>query len=147
MTIKRIHRKTKQTAEEEIRVGALREKYQRAKPGPDQVADSGKYDGSMQAAAFWEVRRVMAALKVERERQALSLALLAERSGIDEGAISRLETGRQVNPSMDTLSRIAAGLGMRVGLLLELQGQRNGKTSGGRRQARATGRASRGAAK
>ena len=48
----------------------------------------------------------MAELKAERERQGLTLAQLAERSGIDKGAISKLETGRQVNPPVDTLESI-----------------------------------------
>jgi transcriptional regulator with XRE-family HTH domain len=119
MTVKREQRKVERTPQEQARLDAVREKYQREKPGPDQVAASGEYEGPVQAAAYWEVRRVMAELKAERERQGLTLAQLAERSGVDKGAISKLETGRQANPTVDTLSRIAAGLGIRVGLLLQ----------------------------
>jgi transcriptional regulator with XRE-family HTH domain len=123
MTVKREQRKVERAPEEQARIDAIREKYQREKPGPAQVAASGEYEGPVQAGAYWEVRRVMADLKAERERQGLTLAQLAERSGIDKGAISKLETGRQVNPTVDTLSRIAAGLGVRVGLLLKPEGE------------------------
>jgi ribosome-binding protein aMBF1 (putative translation factor) len=122
MTVKRERRKVERTPEEQARIEAIREKYRREKPGPDQVVASGEYEGPVQAAAYWEVRRVMAELKAEREGQGLTLAQLAERSGIDKGAISKLETGRQVNPTVDTLSRIAAGLGVRVGLTLQPEG-------------------------
>src|SRR5438477_2243033 len=112
MSVKREQQKGERTTEEQARFDAIREKYQRDKPGPDQVAASGEYEGPVQAGAYWEVRRVMAELKAERERQGLTLAQLAERSGLDKGAISKLETGRQANPTIDTLSRIATGLGL-----------------------------------
>jgi DNA-binding XRE family transcriptional regulator len=123
MSVKRQQRKVEWTPEEQARIDAIREKYQREKPGPDQLAASGEYEGPVQAGAYWEVRRVMAELKAERERQGLTLAQLAERSGLDKGAISKLETGRQVNPTVDTLSRIAAGLGVRIGLTLQPEGE------------------------
>src|SRR5690242_3549673 len=122
MTIKRQQRKAERTPKEQARIDAIRKKYQGEKPGPQQLAAFGEYEGPVQAGAYWEVRRVMAALKAERERQGLTLAQLAKRSGLDKGAISKLETGRQVNPTIDTLSRIAAGLGFRVGLTLQPEG-------------------------
>jgi len=122
MTIKREQRKIERTPEDQARIDAIREKYQRDKPGPDQLIASGEYEGPVQAAAYWEVRRLVAELKAVRERQGLTLAELAERAGVDKGAISKLETGRQVNPTVDTLSRIAAGLGMRLGLALQPEG-------------------------
>jgi DNA-binding Xre family transcriptional regulator len=139
MTVKREQRKVKRTAAEQARIDAIREKYQREKPGPDQVATPGDYEGPVQAAAYWEVRRVMAQFKAECEHQGLTLAQLSERSGIDKGAISKLETGRQVNPTLDTLSRIAAGLGIRLELALHLAEGNGQGASSPRRPARATG--------
>jgi ribosome-binding protein aMBF1 (putative translation factor) len=139
MTVKREQRKIERTPEDQARIDAIREKYQREKPGPDQVPASGEYEGPVQAGAYWEVRRVMAELKAERERQGLTLAQLAERSGIDKGAISKLETGRQANPTVDTLSRLAAGLGIRVGLTLRAGGETAKRARGPRRPSRETG--------
>jgi ribosome-binding protein aMBF1 (putative translation factor) len=126
MSVKREQRKVKRTLEEQARIDAIRAKYQREKPGPEQLTASGEYEGPVQAGAYWEVRRVMAALRAERERQGLTLAQLAKRSGLDKGAISKLETGRQINPTVDTLSRIAAGLGVRVALTLQPEGKAEG---------------------
>jgi transcriptional regulator with XRE-family HTH domain len=50
-------------------------------------------------------------LRQERERQGLTLAQLSERCGIDQAALSRLENGRNENPTVDTLYRVAAALG------------------------------------
>jgi transcriptional regulator with XRE-family HTH domain len=52
-------------------------------------------------------------LRELREAAGLSLADVAERTGMDKGFVSRLETG-QGNPTVDTLARYAAALGKRV---------------------------------
>jgi transcriptional regulator with XRE-family HTH domain len=57
------------------------------------------------------MHEVMASLKTERERQGLTLAKVAKRTGIDQAALSKLETGRNGNPTLDTLYRIAQALG------------------------------------
>jgi transcriptional regulator with XRE-family HTH domain len=48
-----------------------------------------------------------------RKTAGLSLADVAERTGMDRGFVSRLETG-QGNPTVETLARYAAALGKRV---------------------------------
>jgi ribosome-binding protein aMBF1 (putative translation factor) len=122
MSVKREQQKVERTPKELARLDAIREKYQREKHGPDQLAASGAYEGPVQAAAYWEVRRAMAALRAERERQGLTLAQLAKRAGLDKGAISKLESGWQANPTVDALSRIAAALGIKFGLVLRSEG-------------------------
>jgi DNA-binding XRE family transcriptional regulator len=52
-------------------------------------------------------------LKGQREKAGLSLAIIAERSGIDQGALSRLENGRG-NPTIQTLMRYAKAIGGRI---------------------------------
>jgi hypothetical protein len=56
-------------------------------------------------------RRFILSLRRERERLGLPLADVAERAGIDKGALSRLETGQQLNPTVNTLARYAHALG------------------------------------
>jgi transcriptional regulator with XRE-family HTH domain len=45
----------------------------------------------------------MASLKKERERQGLTLKDVSERAEIDQAALSRLESGTNGNPTLDTL--------------------------------------------
>jgi DNA-binding XRE family transcriptional regulator len=59
-------------------------------------------------------RDLIVALRAERERQALSLAELAERTGFDRAAIHKLEIGANANPTLTTLARYAAALGARI---------------------------------
>ena len=64
------------------------------------------------------LRRVLAALRAERERQGLSLADLNERTGIDRAALSRLENNEEGNPTISTLERYAAAVGKQMIVLL-----------------------------
>ena len=60
-----------------------------------------------------ELRRESARMLARaRREQGISQAQLAERCGTDQAVISRIERG-VVSPSLDTLWRVAAGLGMR----------------------------------
>ena len=66
--------------------------------------------------AWQETRQVVdlliAELKAERERQALSLADVEERTGIRRSVLSRLENDATSNPTMLTLQRYAVALGL-----------------------------------
>jgi len=55
--------------------------------------------------------RFMFSLRRERERLGLSLADVAKLAGIDKAALSRLENGLQVNPTVNTLARYVRALG------------------------------------
>ena len=58
-------------------------------------------------------------LKKNREASGLSLADVAERSGIDKAALSRLENGVHDNPTVETLMRYATAIGKRLTWKLE----------------------------
>jgi DNA-binding XRE family transcriptional regulator len=57
---------------------------------------------------------LIAALRAERERQGLSLADVAERSGMDRAAVHKLEIGLNKNPTVETLNRYAGALGKQI---------------------------------
>jgi DNA-binding phage protein len=61
-----------------------------------------------------ELAEAMRVLRRERESRGLSLAEVARRCGIDKGNLSRLETDPYPNPTLDTVSRIAHALGVRL---------------------------------
>jgi hypothetical protein len=50
-------------------------------------------------------------LRRERERQGFSLAEVAARARMDKTALRRLESGRQLNPTVNTLTRYVRALG------------------------------------
>jgi ribosome-binding protein aMBF1 (putative translation factor) len=64
-------------------------------------------------------RGVLEQLRAERERQGLSLADLRDRTGMSREAINRLENHTGPNPTMQTLVRLAAALGVRLDVRLK----------------------------
>jgi ribosome-binding protein aMBF1 (putative translation factor) len=61
----------------------------------------------------------LAALRVERERQGLSLADVAERTQMDKATLSKLETGKVLNPTYLTIRTYARALGKQVAWRIE----------------------------
>ncbi len=74
------------------------------------------------SAAF---SQLISRLRDERLARGLSLDQLAARSKIDKAALSRLEAGKQSNPTLATLMRYARALELRLTLSLE-QASRTG---------------------
>jgi len=112
--VNRIHRKIERTAEEQARLDAARARFQAEQPGIDDLVASGEYSGPVSLGLYQNLVLILSELKRIREKKGLSLADVAERSGIDRGAISRLENGHNANPTIDTLGRYAAAVGAQV---------------------------------
>src|SRR5262245_36674763 len=111
MNERHVHRKIRRTHEQVARPRSDRERYQRDRPSPDQLLAEGGHERFVPMGELLQLHEVTACLKRERERQGLTLAALAERTGIDQAALSRLESGRNANPTLETLNRVAAALG------------------------------------
>ncbi len=102
------------TAEERARHKAIRERFQRDRPSLDELLAGGDCIGPLRHGAYLNFLQAMHALKAERERRGLSLSDVSKRSGIDPAAISRLENGKQANPTIDTILRYADALGKQL---------------------------------
>jgi DNA-binding Xre family transcriptional regulator len=70
--------------------------------------------GAINQQSFVAILRLMAKFKAIRENQGLKLAEVAERMGIDAPALSRLETGKMLNPTLATLHKWAEALGQKL---------------------------------
>ena len=57
---------------------------------------------------------LLAHFKAVRESQGLTLAEVAQRMEIDPPALSRLETGKMLNPTLATLHKWAEALGRKL---------------------------------
>ncbi len=58
--------------------------------------------------------RLCEQLRATRQKKGLSLADVMKLTGMDRAAISKLETGRRPNPTLDTLVRYAEAIGKHV---------------------------------
>jgi DNA-binding phage protein len=110
------------TADRTAKDETIAEKYS-SRPGLRALSQSGQIDGQACERAeqvrasgppVRPFRELIAALRAERERQGLSLADLAERTGMDRAAIHKLEIGLNSNPTYTTLTRYASALGTRI---------------------------------
>jgi ribosome-binding protein aMBF1 (putative translation factor) len=66
---------------------------------------------SVSLRAYQILQDVLVALRKKRRQQGLSLDDVAKASGIDKGYLSRLENGKVINPTFETLYRYAAAIG------------------------------------
>ena len=105
--MKRITRGRRLTPEESATYKAVREQV--AEELPDLVARHQE-----RTAALDQVDELVLQLKAAREEKGLSLADLTERTGMDRSALSKLETGRRPNPTVETLVRYAEAVGKRL---------------------------------
>ena len=115
MKARRIFRASRKTAGQRVRERALREKIQKERPSLEDLIRTGDCDPDavMTMGMYFDVQRALQALKRERQRCDLSIGDVADRSGLDRAVVSRLENGKQDNPTIATLMRYAAAIGKR----------------------------------
>ena len=114
MANERIHRPSNLSDEERARQKAVRERFQRERPSLRELVESGDAPEPIPMGLYVELRLALNELKKTREAAGLSLADVAERSGIDKAALSRLENGVHDNPTVDTLMRYATAVGKKL---------------------------------
>ena len=111
----RVFRANQKTPEERMREKAIRDRIQETKPSLDALIESGDcdQDAVMTMGMYFDIQRAIQGLKQDRKRSGISIGEVAERSGLDRAVVSRLENGKQDNPTVSTLMRYAAAIGKR----------------------------------
>ena len=74
--------------------------------------------GAINRQSFAAILTLVARFKAVRESQGLTLAEVAARMEIDGPALSRLETGKVLNPTLATLHKWAEALGQKMDVAL-----------------------------
>jgi predicted transcriptional regulator len=120
MSTKRIHQKTQRTREQQKQLDEIRDRFQRERPGMEDLLASGDATEAVSQGEYLDLRVMLAKLKKHREGQGLSLTDVAGRCGMDRSAISRLENGVYVNPTVDTLYRYAQAVGADIGFSIRV---------------------------
>jgi DNA-binding XRE family transcriptional regulator len=99
--------KPKRTAEQRAEEEAVRRRHA-ANPVRRRPA------GAINRQSFAAILSLVARFKAVRESQGLTLAEVAGRMEIDPPALSRLETGKMLNPTLATLHKWAEALGQKL---------------------------------
>jgi DNA-binding phage protein len=118
MSIKRVKaqpRSREELADEQ----RVRELFQ-DRPSVESLIDRGEIDPDriMPGAAQESLVKGLMDLKGARQARGLSLSEISRRSGIDLASLSRLEAGKNPNPTFETLSRYAEAMGLRLDVSL-----------------------------
>lgn len=109
---KSIQRKTERSPEEQARLKALRERYQREKPSIADLKAQGAEFATMGEVIL--LRCLADELKQERERQGLSLDQLAERLELAPATLASIEAGKVAHLRLGILGQIASALGRNI---------------------------------
>jgi DNA-binding XRE family transcriptional regulator len=104
------------SVDQQAAIKAIQERSRTDRPGPDELIDRGELDELVPQTQYIELRALVVRLRELRQRRGLSLTDLSERTGLTRAAISRLENGWNLNPTLETLFRYTEALG--VGLRL-----------------------------
>lgn len=107
MTLRRTTRNRRLSPEEAAKYREIREQV--AEELPELMA---RHDE--RRAALNELASLIQQLKAAREARGLSLADMTRLTGMDRSALSKLETGQRLNPTIETLMRYAEAVGKRL---------------------------------
>jgi len=119
MTMNRKTGNARLTDDRIARDAAIREKYQAAKPTPQELEATGEFSEAVAQRQVFDMLELMAKLKALRTKRGLSLTDVAQRSGIDKAALSRLENGHMTNPTLGTIETYAHAVQARLRLEVE----------------------------
>jgi DNA-binding XRE family transcriptional regulator len=107
------------TAADRARHQAIRQLFREWQPSPEELIASGEGANFDLHGEYRQLRPLVEEIKRAREATGLTLAEVCRRCGIDQPALSRLENGHNKNPTLDTLWRYAAAVGLRLLLTTE----------------------------
>lgn len=83
-------------------------------PSQESLEAGGDHEGPIKGGTYFMVKLLIHELKKARQSAGLTLATISKRTGMDQATLSRLETGRQPNPTVDTLWRYAHAVGRQL---------------------------------
>jgi ribosome-binding protein aMBF1 (putative translation factor) len=118
MNGKRVQKKTEWTAEDRERRRKVRELI-KDKPTIEQLVTRGELSGStVPMGLYLEIQQLLHDLKQARAAAGLSLADLAERTGMDKAVLSKMENGQHGIPTLPSLARYAQAVGLHLAIAL-----------------------------
>jgi len=148
MRITNVYSKTRLTPDQKAKEAQVRKMFQDWKPGPEELLESGRWAGPIMVEGQEEFRKAIRRVRSYRAAQGLTLKDISTRCGIDVATLSKLENGKQTNPTLFTMllyvgavgKRLHFAIGERQKISLQISERRDaGTRSKGVRQGRAKG--------
>src|SRR5205823_14519367 len=114
MNGKRVQKKTAWTAEDRERRRKVRELF-KDKPTLEQLVARGELSGNtVPMGLYLAIQQLLHDLKKARESAGLSLADVAERTGMDKAVLSKLENGQHGIRTLPSLARYSQAVGLKL---------------------------------
>jgi DNA-binding XRE family transcriptional regulator len=111
-------RTNKRSKEQRERDREIRDKYKN-RPSLASLVAGGQHEPPVKQGEYRSLMQLVARMKARRKKLKLSLTDVANRSGIDRAAISKLENGLVGNPTIATLMRLVTSLEGRLKMDIE----------------------------
>jgi len=114
MNGKRVQKKTAWTAEDRERRRKVRELF-KDKPTLEELVARGELSGNtVPMGLYLAIQQLLHDLKKARASAGLSLADVAERTGMDKAVLSKMENGQHGIPTLPSLARYAQAVGLQL---------------------------------
>ena len=114
MKVTNVYSDKHRTSAQKAKENEVRQMFQDWKPGPEELLASGKWDGPLVVEGQEEFWTAIRQVRAFREAQGLTLKAVSERCGIDVATLSKLENGKQANPTLFTMLLYVGAVGKRL---------------------------------
>jgi transcriptional regulator with XRE-family HTH domain len=114
MKVSNVYGDSHRTPAQKAKEKEVRRMFQDWKPGPEELLDSGKWKGPIIVEGAQEFWKAIRHVRAYREARGLTLKDVSERCGIDVATLSKLENGKQENPTLFTMLLYVGAVGKRL---------------------------------
>jgi DNA-binding Xre family transcriptional regulator len=98
--------KKRASSRQDVKHEKMEQEFRRTRLSLAEIAKSD----SVSLEAYQLLQELLVMLRERRKKAGLSLDAVSEASGIDKAYLSRLENGKVINPTFETLYRYAAAI-------------------------------------
>ena len=114
MKVTNVYRANQRTPAQKADEKEVRQLFQDWKPGPEELLVSGRWKGPIRVEGEQEFWKAIREARAFREAQGLTLKHVSERCCIDVATLSKLENGKQANPTLCTMLLYVGAIGKRL---------------------------------
>jgi hypothetical protein len=114
MKVTNVYSASHRTAAQKAREKEVRDMFRDWKPGPEELLASGKWKGPVVVAGEQEFWKAIRKVRAFRRARGMTLKDVSVRCGIDVATLSKLENGKQVNPTLFTMLLYVGAVGKRL---------------------------------
>ncbi len=114
MKVANVYSDNHRTVAQKAKEREVRRMFRDWKPGPEELLASGKWKGSVMVEGQEEFWKAIRQVRACREAQGLTLKDVSQRCGIDVATLSKLENGKQPNPTLFTMLLYVGAVGQRL---------------------------------